>query len=38
MTAVLTASGATRIEVSRDEAQRQRFWSSGTTPSPRRAA
>jgi glycolate oxidase len=27
MTEVLSASGATRIEVSRDEAQRQRFWS-----------
>jgi len=27
MTEVLTASGASRIEVSRDEAQRQRFWS-----------
>jgi glycolate oxidase len=27
MTAVLRAAGATRIEVSRDEVQRQRFWS-----------
>jgi glycolate oxidase len=34
MTQVLTESGATRIEVSRDEAQRQKFWSGRKSAFP----
>ncbi len=34
MTAVLTASGARRIQVSADEAQRQRFWSGRKSAFP----